>query len=144
MNSLFLFCIGLISILGQVVLLRELNVALYGVELFYILALGMWLLWGAAGTWIGSRINTDSSRTVSVLFLLWAVFLLLDVLFIRGSRVLFAGVPGAYLSFLRQFGIVILAMLPPGLLLGWLFWESARQFCGEENAGRLCRRVPAA
>ena len=130
MNSLFLFCIGLISILGQVVLLRELNVALYGVELFYILALGMWLLWGAAGTWIGSRINTDSSRTVSVLFLLWAVFLLLDVLFIRGSRVLFAGVPGAYLSFLQQFGIVILAMLPPGLLLGWLFWESARQFCG--------------
>jgi hypothetical protein len=41
MNSLSLFIIGLISILGQVVLLRELNVALYGVELFYILALGV-------------------------------------------------------------------------------------------------------
>jgi len=129
MNSLSLFIIGLISILGQVVLLRELNVALYGVELFYILALGMWLLWSAAGTWIGSRINAASTWTTPALFLFWAVFLLLEVLFVRGSRVLFSGVPGAYLPFFQQFGIVILAMLPPGVLLGWLFRDSAQAYC---------------
>jgi len=129
MNTLSLFIIGLISILGQVVLLRELNVALYGVELFYILALGVWLLWSAAGTWIGSRINAASTWTVPALFLLWAVFLLPDVFFIRGSRVLFAGVPGAYLPFYHQFGIVMLAVSLPGMLLGWLFRDCARLYC---------------
>lgn len=129
MNTLSLFIIGLISILGQVVLLRELNVALYGVELFYILALGVWLLWSAAGTWIGSRINAAATWTIPALFLLWAVFLLLDVFFIRGSRVLFAGVPGAYLPFYDQFGIVMLAVSLPGMLLGWLFCECARFYC---------------
>ena len=129
MNSLSLFIIGLISILGQVVLLRELNVALYGVELFYILALGVWLFGSAAGTWIGYRINASSSRTIPALFLLWAVFLLLEVLFVRGSRVLFSGVPGAYLPFFQQFEIVMLSMLPPGVLLGWLFRDSARLYC---------------
>ncbi|MBN1546981.1 MAG: hypothetical protein JW902_10000, partial [Syntrophaceae bacterium] len=79
MNSLSLFIIGLISILGQVVLLRELNVALYGVELFYILALGVWLLWSTAGTWIGARVNASAAWTIPALFLLWAVFLLLDI-----------------------------------------------------------------
>jgi hypothetical protein len=44
-----LFIIGLISILGQVVLLRELNVASFGVELVYILALGFWLAATALG-----------------------------------------------------------------------------------------------
>ncbi|MDX9746712.1 MAG: hypothetical protein RBU31_09255, partial [Syntrophales bacterium] len=110
MNTLSLFIVGLISILGQVALLRELNVALYGVELFYILALGVWLLWSAAGTWIGSRTNVAAAWTMPALFLLWAVILLLDVFFIRGSRVLFAGVPGAYLPFYQQFGIVMLAV----------------------------------
>jgi spermidine synthase len=129
MNTFSLFIIGLISILGQVVLLRELNVALYGVELFYILALGVWLLWSAAGTWIGARINAAAAWTIPALFLLWAVFLLLDVFFIRGSRVLFAGVPGAYLPFYYQFGIVMLAVSLPGVLLGWLFCECARFYC---------------
>ncbi len=129
MNTLSLFIIGLISILGQVLLLRDLNVALYGVELFYILALGGWLLWSAAGTWIGSRVNASATWTVPALFLLWAVFLLLDVFFIRGSRVLFAGVPGAYLPFYQQFGIVMLAVSLPGILLGWLFCECARFYC---------------
>jgi spermidine synthase len=129
MNRLSLFIIGLISILGQVVLLRELNVALYGVELFYILALGVWLLGSAAGTWIGAWINAASSRTIPALFLSWTVFLLVEVFFVRGSRVFFSGVPGAYLPFFQQFGIVILAMLPPGVLLGWLFRDSARLYC---------------
>jgi len=41
--------IGLISILGQVVLLRELSVSFYGVELVYLLALGIWFFWTAIG-----------------------------------------------------------------------------------------------
>jgi len=38
-----LLAIGLVSILGQVVLLREMQVACFGSELIYILAFGFWL-----------------------------------------------------------------------------------------------------
>ena len=51
--TLRLFAIGLVSMLGQVVLLRELNVAFFGSELIYILALGLWLLWTAIGAAVG-------------------------------------------------------------------------------------------
>ena len=50
----WLLAVGLVTILGQVVLLRELNVAFYGSELIYILAMGMWLLWTAVGAALGS------------------------------------------------------------------------------------------
>ena len=54
--------------------------------------------------------------------------------FLSGEAgVLFSGVPGAYLPFFQQFGIVILAMLPPGVLLGWLFRDSARSYCQTER-----------
>ena len=53
--TISLLAIGLISILGQVVLLRELNVSFYGVELIYLLALGIWLFWTAVGAVIGRR-----------------------------------------------------------------------------------------
>jgi len=43
--AISLLAIGLISILAQVVLLRELNVSFFGVELIYLLGLGIWLFW---------------------------------------------------------------------------------------------------
>ncbi|MEI6315782.1 MAG: hypothetical protein WCO89_12995, partial [Syntrophus sp. (in: bacteria)] len=52
MVSFILFNIGLISILSQVILLRELAVAFYGVELIYLFALGVWLFFTAAGAMI--------------------------------------------------------------------------------------------
>ncbi|OIN93666.1 hypothetical protein COS81_04675 [candidate division WWE3 bacterium CG06_land_8_20_14_3_00_42_16] len=41
---IFFLSLGAISLLGQVVLLRELNQIFYGNELFYGLGLGFWLL----------------------------------------------------------------------------------------------------
>ena len=46
---MLLFLVGLLAILFQIVLLRELNVAFYGVELVYALALAAWMAGGAAG-----------------------------------------------------------------------------------------------
>ena len=45
-----LFLTGFVSLIGQIVLLRELNVAFFGVELIYLIALGVWLLLTALGT----------------------------------------------------------------------------------------------
>src|SRR5690606_16422363 len=86
-----LIAIGLISILGQVVLIRELNVAFYGVELIYLLALGIWLLWTAAGAVIGRRNHFPSPGQVAVLFILFGISLPVDVMFIRSSRLIFGG-----------------------------------------------------
>ena len=45
-----LFLAGLVSLIGQIVLLRELNVALFGIELIYLIGLGVWMLLTALGT----------------------------------------------------------------------------------------------
>ena len=50
-----LFLTGLVSLVGQIVLLRELNVAFYGIELIYLIALGIWMLLTAVGAVIGGR-----------------------------------------------------------------------------------------
>jgi len=126
--SVSLLSIGLISILGQVVLLRELNVSFYGVELIYLLALGIWLFWTAIGAVIGRRIHLPSLNHIAVLFIIFGIALPLDIVFIRSSRLLFGGVPGAYLTFLQQLIAVVISVLPAGLLSGLLFQWSAKAY----------------
>ncbi len=123
----YLFVVGFVSILGQVVLLRELNVAFYGVELVYSLALGMWLLCTAAGTWISGGSGNPSQSRIGLLLSLFGVLLPLDVAYIRGLRVLFAAVPGAYLPFQTQILAMFLSLFPLGIVIGLLFrWAAAR------------------
>jgi spermidine synthase len=126
-----LFTIGLISILGQVVLLRELNVAFYGVELIYLLALGIWLFWTAVGALISRRRWQPSIQAMAILFLFSGIVLPVDVVFIRASRLLFSGVPGAYLSFPHQLMIMIMALMPVGLILGLLFQWAAKIYVAD-------------
>jgi len=123
-----LLSIGLISILAQVVILRELNVALYGVELIYLLALGLWLLWTAAGAMAGGIVRSPSRRDIATLFILFGLLLPGDIVFIRGSRLLFGGMPGAYLSFFQQLAVAAVSLLPAGFLSGVLFQWTARAY----------------
>ncbi|MFA5179855.1 MAG: hypothetical protein WC405_00920 [Syntrophales bacterium] len=125
--QLILFNIGLISLLSQVILLRELAVAFYGVELIYLFALGVWLFFTAAGSLI-SRYRRATAGTMTVAFLCLAILLPVDVFFIRASRLIFAGVPGAYLPFYQQLLVPILALFPIGLLSGFLFPLAAAIF----------------
>lgn len=126
-----LFIIGLISILGQVVLLRELNVASFGVELVYILALGFWLAATALGALScrSSREQRPGLLTIPLLF--FAAILPLAVAFARGSRVLAGGVPGAYLPFGEQIITIGITLLPAGFVTGWLFRRAAGFFVSE-------------
>jgi len=50
-----LFVIGLVSLLGQIVLLRELSVASYGVELIYLLGMACWLIGSSLGSGFGQK-----------------------------------------------------------------------------------------
>ena len=118
-----LIAIGFVSLLGQVVLLRELNVAFYGSELIYVLALGVWMAWTAVGALLGP-ITTPRLRggLLVVAFVLPAT-----VVAIRRLRLLFGAVPGAYLSFPRQLLALALCLAPACLLLGLLFQWAARR-----------------
>ena len=118
-----LFLMGVVSLLGQIVLLRELNVAFYGIELIYLIALGVWMLLAAIGAFIGSR--RPSTGRAAVLFLCFALLLPLGVVFLRASRFLMGAVPGAYLPFPGQMAALLIALLPVGLLSGLMFREAA-------------------
>ena len=127
---LWLLAIGVVSVLGQVVLLRELNVAFFGTELIYILAIGFWLLWTATGAALGLRAHVPAGGRVRVLLVLSAWVLPLAVVWIRALRILLGGVPGAYLPFPHQLLGMALSLLPIGLMLGLLFQWSAKIFVG--------------
>lgn len=141
---LLLIVVGFLSLLSQVVLLRELNVASYGVELVYPLGLAAWLFWTAAGALIHHRLLRPSSTGVACLLILLAVVLPLDVAFLRYSRILAAGVPGAYLPLLHQLAILAASLLPVGLLLGLLFQWAARLFIAGRRTLALAYSVESA
>jgi spermidine synthase len=122
-----LFMLGLISILGQVTLLRELAVAFYGVELIYLLALGIWLLWTGAGALLRGPANPSLLQT-GTFFLIFAALLPATIASIRSLRLWLAPAPGAYLSFTAQLVAISLSLLPVGLLLGLLFQWCARGY----------------
>jgi spermidine synthase len=124
----YLFFVGFISILGQVVLLRELNVAFYGIELIYTLALGIWLLCSACGALIAQKIQNPSFLRINLLFFLLFFCIPLDVAFIRSIRILFTGTSGAYLPLASQIAAMSAALLPIGLLLGLLFQWTAQAY----------------
>lgn len=125
---LYLLIIGLVSILAQAVLLRELAVAFYGVDLIYSLGIGIWLVWTAAGALIGRRRPGLRSDHTPALFLLFSLFVPADVVFIRAIRILFSDVPGAYLPFASQMMALSGALLPIGLLSGLLFRRAAQAY----------------
>ncbi|RJR47244.1 MAG: hypothetical protein C4576_09875 [Desulfobacteraceae bacterium] len=120
-----LFAIGFLSMLGQVVILRELLVAFHGVELFYSLAIGVWLVWTGTGALLFRRMRVSVSAT-ALLFFFLGLASPVDVVFIRACRIFFSAVPGAYLSFFSQVFIMLAALLPFGISLGLLFQWAAR------------------
>jgi hypothetical protein len=124
----YLFALGFISILGQVVLLRELSVASYGVELVYTLALGIWLITTASGAMFRRRTPLlAEGSNIHTLFILFALTLPLDVAFLRSVRILFAGYSGIYLPLHLQLVAIFASLLPIGLILGILFrWAAGR------------------
>ena len=128
-----LFLTGFVSLIGQIVLLRELNVAFFGVELIYLIALGVWLLLTALGTIAMRRRHSPSSDRTAVLLLLFALFLPLGVVFLRASRLVLGGIPGAYLPISHQMAALVIALTPAGLLSGLLFRTAAVLYAGKDR-----------
>ncbi len=139
-----LVALGLVSLLGQVALLRELLVAFYGSELIAILALGAWLLGTATGAvgslprWrrrpqataastAGPAAGAPEGPDTARLFLAAGVLLVAAALWARTARLALGGVRGGYLPFPAQLFALALALLPVGFACGLLFQRLARR-----------------
>jgi spermidine synthase len=133
--TVVLIFIGFASILGQVVLLRELAVAFFGSELIYLLAIALWLIWTGLGALIGrgafgkgGRTHGCAPTTLLTGIVSLGVALPLEVVFVRGIRIIFGATPGAFMPFEQQIAAIALTLAPAGLLLGFLFVQAAREY----------------
>jgi len=115
-----LFAVGALSMLAQVVVLRELVAALFGVELLYVLALGAWLAGTAAGAAAGRRLSARSAVAAAGLGAL-GLLVPAELVLVRAAGSLTGAVPGAFLPFPTQVLWILAAALPPAVVCGLLF-----------------------
>jgi len=111
---------GVLSMLAQVVILRELVSALFGVELLYVLALGTWLVGTAAGSWAAAR-AAARPRVLAAGFLALGVFVPAGLVLVRAAGRILGAMPGAYLPFPAQVLLIGAATLPAAAACGALF-----------------------
>lgn len=126
----YFFFLGLISLLAQVVLLREISNLFYGNELFYGLGLGFWLLLVGLGSWLAGKLKNLPAQfwVLGLLLLAWAV---LVPFWVVGLRWLVANLvlPGALPDWGFSLGvlgaILFIFCLPLGAFYTWgsLSWR---------------------
>ena len=132
-SIIYLITTGFYSILGQVVILRELNVAFYGIELIYIISFAFWLIGTAVGVAYGRRSIIPENKNIHTLFTLSACVLLIDIVFLRGIRIIFGGVEGGYLHFTAQIAGLVLSLLPVSFFAGLMFQWIAKKYISENE-----------
>jgi len=140
------FALGVLSIGGQVLLLREIVSSLHGEELFIGVSLFGWMIAVAIGAIVGRYLKSIKSDFV----ILSGILLLpLSLVMIRLSPMLFGSVPGEYLPFYISVVIAIAGLIPVGMISGVAFtvisneghrpaasiarvylWEGVGSFCG--------------
>jgi len=121
-----LFIIGFITLLGQISIIRELNVSYFGIELIYIIAIGTWMLGTAFGAYYKRSMTVIPESRLNFIFGLYAVILILELVFIRSSRILFLGIPGTYLPLFTQIVVLLISLIPVSFLAGLLFQWAAK------------------
>jgi spermidine synthase len=125
---LWLVAVGLVTLWGQVLLLRELLVAFYGNDLVYIVALGALMLFAGLGALLGRRTDRHPGAKMPALFIAFAVELPLLLIILRALGVLLGGIPGAELPMGHQFMALGLVLAPFGILAGLLFQGAATRY----------------
>lgn len=129
---IFFFLLGVISLLGQAVILRELVNLTYGNEFFYSLGLGFWLLLVGVGSLVGGRFKKVNLKILWLfLFLgLGLTPLLVIILRIFASHLI---VSGQLLSFWKAFLLLTVPLLIFCPTLGWLFIVGQKSFKNSFN-----------
>jgi spermidine synthase len=121
---LTLLVLGINSILGQIIVIRELMVIFYGNELSLGIILAGWLLWTAAGSGFLAR-RVDSwgrpHQRLVICQLMAALTLPAAIWGIRAARRILALAPGEIVGLAPMFYTSLLVLAPLGLTLGLMF-----------------------
>lgn len=115
--------IGVNSILGQILLLRELSVLFYGNELSYGITLAFWFLWAALGALLGRRSDRLSSKTQALAFCLIFLSLILPatIFFTRSAGSFFGLGFGEVIGLKMMVGLAALIQSLLGFTLGFTY-----------------------
>jgi spermidine synthase len=127
--ELALAALGFTSVIGQVLLLRELIAVFYGNELVLGLILAIWLVWVALGSWgLGSRLSAApvARRMLAGGLALMAILLPAQMALARALRLILGITPGAFVDLGGMAWSVCLTLAPLCLLLGLGFTAGAR------------------
>jgi len=136
MNFIFFFLLGLISIVSQVALLKEIMILYFGNELFLGIVLGIWLFSTSMGSFLGIRFLKIIRKKLHLLWVLLVTFLLLpiEVVLLRWLTVKFFPIYQVP-SPLRGIALIVLILFPFCFLVGGLFTLGVRFFVGTEKKG---------
>jgi len=113
------FALGLFAITGQVLLLRVLVSSLNGNDLFIGIALFSWLIAVAVGAYIGGR--RPGLLKCRTLFIIGVILLPVILVLVKLSPIWITSVAGEYIPFTSAVVVSLLAMIPIGIISGWLF-----------------------
>ena len=130
------FLMGFSSMIGQVVLMRELLVVFHGNEISLGIILACWLFWVGMGSLVFGRLVTRIENRMRVFVLsqlLLAFFLLLSIVLARISKLAIGVTPGEIVGLLPMIGISFVLLAPLCVVLGFLFALSCRLFLTETS-----------
>ncbi|MDO9576381.1 MAG: hypothetical protein Q7J16_00675 [Candidatus Cloacimonadales bacterium] len=119
-SNLLLIFLGIITILAQTILLRELLVEVNGNEIVFSVYLSLWLLFVACGSYLSRFTKSSENKTITA-FSLLLISVPLQFYFIRNLASSFTFVSGQMLNLPAVFWLGIIILLPGCLLAGWLF-----------------------
>lgn len=132
------FVLGVSSLVSQVVLAREFITSFYGNEFFIGWFLFSWLLWSGVGSLLGGKGFNDREvrgEDVARAQALAAVFLPLEIVAARASRLLMGQMPGAIPDLVPALIYSFLLLAPFCILLGLQFSLIVRALA--EDPGRI-------
>jgi len=122
--NITLIAYGMIAIIAQIVLMRELVSIFYGNELTMGIMLGAWLLWTAVGSGLLSRLAIfihHRMRVFVMIQLFWSLLFALTLYLSRISLILLGRTPGEITGYLPILLTPFFILCPFCLISGFLY-----------------------
>jgi len=130
---LALINLGVVSLLAQVLLIKELVISFYGNELFIGLLFAFWLIsTGAGSLWLAPIFKNKLDRALLWLHILMPLTLVSAIILARISRIILTS-SGVMTDIIWACLWSILVIAPTGLLLGILFVILAKIIKAKNN-----------
>ena len=122
-NFIYFLLVGMISVLGQTILLREMLVEVMGNEIIYSVFLSIWLLVVALGSLFHKLIplKNNISNKISLLLILLILIQPFQFILIRYLITQITAISGIVLSIPSLFLLSLIILSPGCFLIGYIF-----------------------